>query len=321
MLEYIKNEANMTLTENGAVTLESTGSECLDLFATIGALRRESDEEIETRFIRAYSENADTAMKILFYARDIRGGLGERRVFRVIMNWLADHKPKSVLKNLEYVSEFGRFDDLLSFFGTKCEKAMLQVIEAQLKQDIDALENGSEVSLLAKWLPSVNASNADTVKQAKAIAKYLKMSDAEYRKTLVSLRNRIRIIENNLREKDYTFDYEKQCSRAMHKYRKAFSRNDGKRYNEFLNAVENGSAVLHADNVSPYELVEPYLTEHWYGDRHCFMKSISEEEKLSLNATWDSLPDFGSDDTALAVIDTSGSMYFDGKPMPAAVAL
>ena len=44
MLEYIKNEANMTLTENGAVTLESTGSECLDLFATIGALRRESDE-------------------------------------------------------------------------------------------------------------------------------------------------------------------------------------------------------------------------------------------------------------------------------------
>ena len=237
----------MTLTENGAVTLESTGSECLDLFATIGALRRESDEEIVTRFIRAYYENADTAMKILFYARDIRGGLGERRVFRVIMNWLADHKPKSVLKNLEYVSEFGRFDDLLSFFGTKCEKAMLQVIETQLKQDIDALENGSEVSLLAKWLPSVNASNADTVKQAKAIAKYLKMSDAEYRKTLVSLRNRIRIIENNLREKDYTFDYEKQCSRAMHKYRKAFSRNDGKRYNEFLNAVENGSAVLHAE--------------------------------------------------------------------------
>lgn len=321
MLEYIKNEANMTLTENGAVTLESTESECLDLFATIGALRRESDEEIVTRFIRAYSENADTAMKLLFYARDIRGGLGERRVFRVIMNWLADHEPKSVLKNLEYVSEFGRFDDLLSFFGTKCEKAMLQVIKAQLKQDIDALENDGEVSLLAKWLPSVNASNADTVKQAKAIAKYLKMSDAEYRKTLVSLRSRIRIIENNLREKDYSFDYDKQCSRAMHKYRKAFSRNDGKRYSEFLNAVEHGSAVLHADNVSPYELVEPYLTEHWYGDRHCFMKSISEEEKLSLNATWDSLPDFGSDDNALAVIDTSGSMYFDGKPMPAAVAL
>ena len=104
MLEYIKNEANMTLTENGAVTLESTGAECLDLFATIGALRRESGEEIVTRFIRAYSENPDTAMKILFYARDIRGGLGERRVFRVIMNWLADHKPKSVLINLEYVS-------------------------------------------------------------------------------------------------------------------------------------------------------------------------------------------------------------------------
>ena len=110
-------------------------------------------------------------------------------------------------KNLEYISEFGRYDDLLSLFGTKCEKAMLKIIEAQLKQDIAALENGGEISQLAKWLPSVNASNAETVKQAKAIAKYMGMSDAEYRKTLVSLRSRIRIIENNLREKDYSFDY------------------------------------------------------------------------------------------------------------------
>ena len=321
MLEHIREEANKTLTENGAVTLESTGSECLDLFASIGAIRRESDEEIVLRFARAYAENADIAMKLLFYARDVRGGLGERRVFRVIMNWLADREPESVLKNLEYISEFGRFDDLLSLFGTKCEKAMLKIIEAQLKQDIAALENGGEVSLLAKWLPSVNASNAETVKQAKAIAKYMGMSDAEYRKTLVSLRAQIKIIENNLREKDYSFDYEKQCSRAMHKYRKAFSRNDLERYTEFLDAVRSGNAVLHAANVSPYELVEPYLSGYWYGDSPCFMKNISEQEKLSLNATWDSLPDFGNEENALAVIDTSGSMYWDAKPTPAAVAL
>ena len=75
MLQYLKNEANLTHTENGAVTYLSTQSECLDLFATIGALRRESDEEITNRFLRAYVENADLAMKMLFFARDIRGGM------------------------------------------------------------------------------------------------------------------------------------------------------------------------------------------------------------------------------------------------------
>ena len=147
------------------------------------------------------------------------------------------------------------------------------------------------------------------------------MSDAEYRKTLVALRNHIRIIENYLRERDYSFEYEKQPSRAMHKYRKAFSRNDGERYNAFLKEVETGKTILHADHVSPYELVEPYLIRYWYGGSRCFMKDISDEEKRVLNATWNSLPDFGSNDNAIAVVDTSGSMYCASKPMPAAVAL
>ena len=107
MLNYLKQEANKTVTENGAATHITTESDCLDLFATIGALRRESDSEIVTRFVRAYSENRDIAMKLLFFARDIRGGLGERRVFKVILNWLADNEPESVRKNIEYVSERG----------------------------------------------------------------------------------------------------------------------------------------------------------------------------------------------------------------------
>ena len=82
MLRFLKREADLTHTENGAVTYRSTQSECLDLFASIGALRGESGEEITGRFLRAYAEDADLAMKILFYARDVRGGIGERRVFR-----------------------------------------------------------------------------------------------------------------------------------------------------------------------------------------------------------------------------------------------
>lgn len=320
MLNYLKQEANSTVTENGAVTHITTESDCLDLFATIGALRRESDSEIVTRFIRAYSENKDIAMKLLFFARDIRGGLGERRVFKVVLNWLANNEPKTVRKNIEYVAEYGRYDDLLALMGTPCEKDMLDVLEKQFDADVDALKNGGEVSLLAKWLPSVNASNRETVMYAKRIARHFGMNDACYRKALVSLRAHIRIIENNLREKDYTFDYSKQPSKAMYKYRKAFMRNDAERYNGFMSKVSSGEARLHADTLAPYELVAPYLNGGAWGSKS-FMRDISEEEKAVLNATWASLPDYGTEENAIAVIDTSGSMYWDAKPVPATVAL
>ncbi len=318
MLEQLKNEANLTLTENGAATYESTGSDCLDLFSTIGALRRMSDEEIVTRFLRAYTENRDLAMKTLFFARDVRGGLGERRVFRVILRWLAANEPSSVKKNLAFVAEYGRFDDLLTLMGTPCEKEMLGVIKDQFVLDLAALKAGSPVSLLGKWLPSVNASNPETNKLGKKLAKTLGLSEAAYRKTLSALRAKIRIIENNLREKDYSFSYEAQPSRAMLKYKKAFLRNDKDRYQAFLSAVSSGEAALHADNVAPYELVAPYLGGWTEGG---FMREVTPEEKDVLNATWASLPDFGNEENTLAVIDTSGSMYWDSKPLPAAVAL
>ena len=322
MLNHLKQEANKTVTENGAATHITTESDCLDLFATIGALRRESDSEIVARFVRAYSENRDIAMKLLFFARDIRGGLGERRVFKVILNWLADNEPQTVRKNIAYVAEYGRYDDLLCLMGTACEKEMLNVLKVQFEADFEALKNGGEVSLLAKWLPSVNASSAETVLYAKKIARHFGMSDASYRKALVALRAHLRIIENNLREKDYSFDYSKQPSKAMYKYRKAFMRNDAERYNAFISKVSSGEVRLHADTLAPYELVEPYINDNAYtANSRSFMRQISEQEKNVLNATWDSLPDFGSEENAIAVIDTSGSMYWDAKPKPAAVAL
>ena len=319
MLQYLKQESNKTFTENGAATLKTTQSDCLDLFATIGAIRRESDEEIIARFMRAFAEDKDIAMKLLFFARDIRGGLGERKVFRVCLKWLSYNAPETVRKNLSYISEYGRFDDLLVLFDTPIEKDMLELIREQLRKDIYAMNNNEEVSLLGKWLPSVNASNANTIKTAKKIARFLQMDDKGYRKMLTKLRAYIRIIENNLREKDYTFDYEKQPSKAMFKYRGAFARNDAERYNNFLNRVSSGEAKLNASTLAPYEIVEPCLNEYW--SRLPFMKDLAEEEKKSLNATWEALPDFGSEANALAIIDTSGSMYCDAKPLPAAVAL
>ena len=257
-------------------------------------------------------EDKDVAMKILFFGRDVRGGLGERRVFRVILKWLAFSYPESVNKNLQYVAEFGRFDDLLCLFNTPCEEKAMEVIKEQLNKDLLAMTENKEVSLLGKWLPSINTSNKETVSNAKKLAKYLNINAQAYRKILSSLRAYIKILENNLRLRDYTFDYSKQPSNAMHKYRLAFIRNDGERYKAYLNDVNKGNAKMNTGNVYPYELVEKYLQKSWH---------MLEEEKLSINTTWANLPDFGGDEDILAVIDGSGSMYWGSQPTPASVAL
>ena len=307
MLNFLKKTANRTFTENGAVTYRSTGSECLNLFATIGALRTAGDYVIQNRFLRAYAENPDLAMKILFYARDIRGGLGERAVFRTLIKWLAVNEKPSLVRNLPYIAEYGRWDDILVLLDTPARQEAEAVLFKQFLADMEALENEGQVSLLGKWLPSVNASNKETVRMAKQLARTFGMNDAAYRKALSALRAQIRILENNLREMDYSFDYAKQPSKAMFKYRRAFMRNDKQRYQLFMTRVKKGQAVLHTGTLMPYEIVTSAYT-------------ASEHEREALDVTWQALEDFTNNENALVVADGSGSMYCYGSPKPAAVA-
>lgn len=333
MLNLLKKEANFMLTENGAVTYESTMSDCLDLFATIGALRGADDGEIIGRFIKAYAEDADLAMKMLFFARDIRGGLGERRAFKTILHWLAEREPESVRKNIAYVGEYGRYDDLLALMGTPCEAALITYIREQLAADMAQMEAGGSVSLLAKWLPSVNTSNGKAVKAAKRIAKGLGMNDAKYRKTLSALRAYIKILENNLREKDYTFDYEKQPSRALYKYRRAFLRNDEERYKEFILRAKEDPSVMHTGTLTPYDVIAPLVSNpelripllrlfhNAKGNGfNNLRQAISDEERRVMDATWNALDNYVGAENSLVVVDGSGSMYWGADPLPAAVA-
>lgn len=315
MLEFLKKATNHTYTENGALTLASTESDCLDLFATIGALRAASEEEVQRRFCRAWAENPDLAVKILFFARDVRGGLGERKVFRNILRSLAMSNADTVIKNLPNVAEYGRFDDLLVLMDTPCEAAMLKLIKNQLEADTVAIEQGTQtISLLAKWLPSVNASSKETVRMAKRIARALGMSDMQYRKMLARMRRQIAILENNLREKSYTFDYSVQPSKAMMKYRKAFLRNDAVRYEQFLQLVKSGEKKLNTGTLYPYDVIAPCLQR----------TSMGKMERVALDTTWNALPDYAGDEDALVVVDGSGSMYgcwVPNVPSPASVAM
>ena len=319
MLKFLKKEANKAYTANGAVTYASTNSDCLDLFATAGALRNACDSEIAERFIRAFAEDRETAMKILFYARDIRGGLGERRFFRVIMKFLAQSYPDVVIKNIGNIAEYGRYDDILALMDTACEQEAVAYIKAVLEDDMENMQAQGSVSLMAKWLPSVNASSRDTVRIAKRIARAMNMSDASYRKMLSSLRSYIKILENNLRTKDYSFEYEKQPSKALFKYRKAFIRNDKERYGAFIERAISDPSVMKTATLTPYDIVSRIIRAGRYGYSQQFPE-ISKEERKVLDATWNALENYVNSDNTLAVVDGSGSMYGGWGVMPAAVA-
>ncbi|MDE6093049.1 MAG: DUF2828 family protein, partial [Ruminococcus sp.] len=214
---------------------------------------------------------------------------------------------------IPYFAEYGRFDDLCVLLGTKCEKEVVSEIQKQLNADTDAMNKNEQVSLLTKWLPSVNASSAETKSMGKTLAKLLGMSEKKYRHTLSELRRYTDIIENRLRVSDYTFDYSKQPSCAMFKYRKAFVRNDNKRYTKYLQSVQKGEEKLNTSVLYPYEII-----------RRCEGKK-TDEEKLSLDVTWNSLLVYAdNDENAIAVIDGSGSMtwgYYDTRPIDVALSL
>lgn len=315
MLNHLKNEASQTYTENGALTYSTSGSFCLDLFFRAGAMRNTSPQEIAAVVTRAFAEDAVKTLKIVFFARDARGGLGERRFFRIAVQTLASIAPEAVCRNIAYIAEFGRYDDLCALLHTPCEKAALAVIRTQLEADRLALQHKDKVSLLAKWLPSVNASSEETRENGRYLAMRLGMTERSYRKLLSALRSHSDILENRLRTADYSFDYEKQPSGAMYKYRKAFMRNDYDRYKDFLTAVEHGEAKLNASTLYPYEIIRRCL------EGGC----LSKTERKSLDLTWKNLPVFGEgEENAIAVIDGSGSMAWSAtgvRPIDAALSL
>ena len=328
MLKFLKREADTAYTANGAVSNASTMSDCLDFFAAAGALRNAGDEEIVSRFIRAFAEDRDIAMKTLFFARDIRGGLGERRAFRVILRYLAENYPDTVRKNIANIAEYGRYDDILSLIGTASEAEAITYIRETLEKDMVSMQAQRPVSLMAKWLPSVNASSIETVRNAKKIAKAMHMSDASYRRMLSALRSYIKILENNLREKDYSFDYMTQPSKALFKYRKAFIRNDEDRYTAFIERARKTPSVLNTSTLTPYDIVSRIINSRTSGipafGRNNFTSFLSAEERSVLDVTWNALENYVNSDNTLVVVDGSGSMYcsmFAVKPAAVAESL
>ena len=304
MLEAIKKYGNIAYTQNGAVSNAYTTNACLDFFSVAGALRTEDEKRIISLFTRAFISDPDYALRALFYARDVRGGCGERRVFRIILKWLASEYPETVRKNIANVPEYGRYDDIFELIGTPCESDAISFIDETLKSDTEKIIRGERASLLAKWMPSVNASNKERKVLARYIIRKLGITEKDYRKSLSALRKHIDILERRLCERDYTFLYSLQPAKAMLKYRKAFLKNDGIRYTSYLRSVRN----INTSALYPYEIIEEVIKS-----------GMSNAEIDVLEAMWYNLQDYCNNRNAIAVVDGSASMI--GRPLNIAVSL
>ena len=303
------NETNFGRTENGAVKHLTTKSAVLDMFALCGAYRRRSEADCILAFKNAYEENPVLALKCLFYLRDCRGGQGERRFFRVCFRWLAENHEEAARRNLENVSEYGRWDDLIyATVGTKLERAALVLVAKQLTLDMGC----KTPSLLAKWMPSENASSKETKRVANIVRSQLGMSHKEYRKTLSTLRTRINIVEKLMSQNRWDeIEFDKIPSKAGLVYKNAFARRDiiAKKYEDF---AKDTTKTVNASTLYPYDVAHRAFQNYL---------PMDSTERLMIQKYWDALPNYygENEENGLAIVDTSGSM--SGQPLEAAVSL
>ena len=304
----MKEESKFTRTENGAVALNTTSDARLDLFGTIGALRDADENRITTLFSEAYAQDKLFATKIAFYARDIREGLGERKTFRTIIRYMAEHHPEALRPNLDLIGVFGRYDDLYELIGTPLEDDMWKVMKNQFEEDWkNILTGNSAISLLGKWIKTADASSPKTRKLGILTAHKLGYSVFEFKRMVRSMRKRIGVVESLMSAGKWTeIKYPEVPSRAMMIYRRAFVKHDPDGFSEFINKADKGEVKINASTLYPYDIVEKIL----YG----------RENNKVLEAQWKALPDYIEQGTnALIMADVSGSMR--GRPMATSIGL
>ncbi len=299
MFDLIENEMKgVSVTENGAVGYKTTGSALTDINYKVSSLRNETEKEIIRLFDETYNENREYALKWLFFARDVREGLGERRLFRICFRRLAELDSDLFIKNLVNISEYGRYDDMVSMLGINDEidNVIIGMIKEQLEQDKSNMLQGKPISLLAKWLPSENASSRNTKVLAKKVRQLLKLSSKNYRLMLSELRRYLNVVEVDMCSNQWeNIDYEKVPSLANLRYRNAFMEHDRLRRTNFLESLSQGKNKINMSVATPVDVVSRYGS--WYiGDY---------DETLEL--AWKNLKNINIKDT-MVVADGSGSM-------------
>ena len=330
----LKNANNFAYTENGAVTHTSTKSDLLDMFAMGAAMRKRSDADVILMFRKAFNENPSYALKCLFYIRDVRGGQGERRFFRVVMKDLATWNTEAARRNLANIPVYGRWDDLYVFVGTPLEVDALKIMKDQLALDVQC----KTPSLLAKWLKSENTSSQKSRYLANKTRAALGMTHRQYRKTLSILRARINVLERLMSAGKWDeIEFDKIPSRAGMIYKNAFARHDieraksEKNVQTYADFAKDTTKTVNAKVLYPYECVAEAVKAagvgcgygYNYVYRNGYDAATSDTNRAIVNKYWDNLADYfnGASFNGLAVVDTSASMRGSDASAPINVAI
>ena len=312
--EGLKNESAWTKTENGLDALSTTFSALLDMYGNLLSYRYKDFNQTTQAFNKAWAEDPLLAMKLAFYARNIRGlGQGERRMFRDIVKYTAREHTEAMRKNFKLIPEFGRWDDLYSLVDTPLEEEMFAFLLEAFNEDLNAnKEKKTEFNFVAKWLKSVRTHKKNNY-LGKLTAKKFGMTEKEYRKKLAELRTAYNVVEKNLTAKSYDkINYEAVPSKAMKIYREVFSNNDTDRFCKYVEDLKSGKAKVNAGAIYPYEIMEKLV--------HCGWSSIEMKKDDVLEAQWKALPNYVEEPSdTLVVVDTSGSM--SGRPLAIALSL
>jgi hypothetical protein len=320
----------MATTENGAVSLNSTGNPCLDLFFKL--VRDINDEQLHSLIDASWAQNPRDTMLILMNTRDCRGGKGEYDLFVNSLAYVEKNWPEWVNINIDIIPEFGRYLDLVKLWFKVSEptkKNIMEFLVSTLKDDLEKSSKGeTTISLLAKWIPSEKR-HWDTNREfTKACCKKLfnletqpkSSHHKQFRKDyLVPLRKHLHIVETALCDKNYSnIKYSHVPGVAMKRYKKAFKSRDGDRFYDYMTKVEDGEEKINATQVFPHDLVKEYLN-----NRNMAPDPVIEEQWKVIQKE---VNDTGIFKNSIVVCDVSGSMEEGGspkgpKPIEVAIAL
>lgn len=271
-LESIFN--NIARTQNGAVTNASTGNACLDLFSIVAA-SRQNPEQLIPLFDLAMEEDLEIALRIMLWARDCRGGAGERKVFRTLVRHVQEYD--FIDQIIAKIPELGRWDDLLIFDAPVAKELATQAI-------LTALRNGN--GLAAKWLPRQDRDGARHLRETAG------MTPKQWRKYLVGLSN---TVEQQMSARNWNeINFEHVPSLAASRLQKAFARNC-RHFQDYLTKLTTGEAKVNASVIVPHEI-------------------IAKVGSPLAEAQWAAQPNWigDSQEKFLPVVDVSGSMDSHG---------
>lgn len=262
-------------------------------------------------FITSYEEDPLYTMKWLMYARNIKLGLGERDVFRMMLTKIGDLHPEMALHFIigTELWNYGRWDDVLRiFFDTTSgilHDGLGELIANQFRRDVMGCGLGDSISLLAKWMPSNNTSSKQKRSEAVILQSLLHLSAREYRKTLSRLREHLAVVDRKASLNQWNdINYNHVPSKANLKYRNAFLKHDEERRQAYLTSLEKGddSVKINANSMFLYDIVQAYVKAD-----SCWDNSLNPYDE-TLEQLWHAQESPKDYDDILVIRDGSGSM-------------